>query len=209
MKAWVLQGKLSLWSNKYQSKSTACVASDTNRDKYDSVDDTSKETNKVTGKNTLRRRKSDNTYSGANKKELGQSKSFRKSNSSKSNVKVADDLYLADLQILSNSETCFSHNIWYYGTLDICQNNSFSEECLISGTILVRVDRYGSVAYNLTYTVDNEIYTCRFPFEDGKYSLNFDDPTQPKFLSISSLIAYMVENNYLERVAFEWLIENY
>nr|XP_047138693.1 uncharacterized protein LOC124814763 [Hydra vulgaris] len=190
----------------YQAKLIANLSNDNAREKYETFGDCMKETNKIGGK-VMRRKKSDNTLLITNKKEMGRSKSFQRS-SSKSNGKTPDKLYLDDIQVLSNTETFFSHNVWYYGKLDLFQTDS-TEVKLIAGTLLVRIDRYGSVAYNLTYLIDNELHTCRFPFENGKYSLNFDDPAQPRFLNVSSLIAYMVENNYLERVTFEWLIDNY
>lgn len=115
---------------------------------------------------------------------------------------------------VTETDFSFSSNVWYYGELDVKYMNSskvditVDENTKMTGSLLVRVDKYGDVVYSITYTNDSEDYVGAFPYEMGKYCLDFSNPEQPRFTSVKFLIAYLIEQNYLFRVTFAWLIEN-
>ena len=111
----------------------------------------------------------------------------------------------------------FSRNIWYYGEFDISysqntKNNDLNEqEDFIhpnTGTIIARVDCCGDVVYSLTYTIEDELIPSSFPCHNNRFCLDFTDPTQPRFTSVKYLIAFLIQQNLMERVTFSWLIDN-
>lgn len=118
--------------------------------------------------------------------------------------------------IFMNSDSSFSANVWYHGEIDIrcnCTVSSETEEVeekeiSISGSLLARVDKCGDVVYSLTYKFGDEILIGSFPRQFDRYSLDFSDPQQPRFASVKYLIAYLIEQQHLERVTFSWLIDN-
>ena len=107
----------------------------------------------------------------------------------------------------------FSRNIWYYGEFDISYSNNTVDEqedivLARTGTIIARTDNYGDVVYSLAYTIGDELIPSSFPCLNNRYCLDFTDPTQPRFTSVKFLIAFLIQQNFMERVTFSWLISN-
>ena len=129
------------------------------------------------------------------------------------NRETIDDS-LGDLNDIS-----FSANIWYYGELHtdfdlkrepVIEEGNGLPECdkAVTGTVLARVDTYGDVVYSLTYNVNGELITGKFPCENDRYCLDFSDPEQPRFPSVKFLIAYLIEQRLMQRVTFSWLLDH-
>jgi len=129
------------------------------------------------------------------------------------NRETIDDS-LGDLNDIS-----FSANIWYYGELHtdfdlinepVMDEDNEQTECnkAVTGTVLARVDTYGDVVYSLTYNVNGELVTGKFPCENYRYCLDFSDPEQPRFTSVKFLIAYLIEQRLMQRVTFTWLLDH-
>lgn len=121
---------------------------------------------------------------------------------------VMDEMFL-------NSASSFSANVWYHGDLDVrynCTVNSGADieekEMSLCGSILARVDKYGDVVYSITYKIEDDVLIGSFPRQFDRYCLDFLNPREPRFASVKYLIAYLIEQKYLERVTFSWLIDN-
>lgn len=120
-------------------------------------------------------------------------------------------------ELFLNSST-FSANVWYHGCLDIRYEKHMMEdthfedngegEISLNGSILARVDRFGDVVYSITYKFNDTIRIGTFPLQDERYCLDFSDAEQPRFISVKYLIAYLIEQKYMERVTFSWLIDH-
>ena len=111
----------------------------------------------------------------------------------------------------------FSKNIWFYGEFDIgCSSTSSynstddneTAQYPQTGTIIARTDSYGDVIYSLTYTIGDELIPASFPCLNNRYCLDFSDPNQPRFTSAKYLIAFLIQQQFMERVTFQWLITN-
>lgn len=104
----------------------------------------------------------------------------------------------------------FSHNVWFYGYIDITNFTTEMQnvDCSTLGQFVVRIDENGEVVASIMYKVDNELHTASLPKRDDYYCLNFSNPYEPKFRSIKQLVAYLIRMNYLEQVSFSWLLEN-
>ena len=105
----------------------------------------------------------------------------------------------------------FSSNLWYYGEIEVVKgfkkNLIQSKEDFV-GTIIVRYRKFEDIVYSITYRVGGNLYSGEIPQLYGKYSLDFSDPDQPKFNSVEELVAHMIEKQFLQRVTFDWLLQN-
>ena len=113
----------------------------------------------------------------------------------------------------SNSSLSLSSVTWYHGeTIVMCdyQSNTGLPDTneSVVGSILVSVDKYGDVKHNITYTTGTRTCIGAIPYQPGKYCLDFSDPEQLRYTSINLLLADLIENEYLQRVSFDWLINN-
>ena len=125
---------------------------------------------------------------------------------------ITDDLQWLRTNKLIDSETTSSHNVWYYGVVDVVQGyrrgllgSSLTPN---TGSLIVKLDLNGNLEYSVIYKIDSNIYVGDLPSKHGKYCMDFMDANQPWFRSAEFLIAHLIEEDSLQQVSLDWLINN-
>lgn len=129
---------------------------------------------------------------------------------------ITRDREMVHDEFFENSDFFMSSNVWYYGELDIALNfkdkneieteDLTTEKDFVTGYLTIVLDQYQNLFYSLTYCLGNKVHSASIPHESGKYSMDFTNPEQPRFSSLKYLIAYLIEQNFLFRVPFAWLL---